>query len=126
MSEAEFNWNAPDKMVTAVATPADVAGGVPNASTANDSANAAGSDGAKLPSGHPPLDVATKIKALENLAAQSPQDPQPPLDLANLYYDQKQYDHAADWYEKALALDPKNVNARTDLGTAYFNIGRAK
>lgn len=116
ITEAEFNWNAPAKMAPAAAPAADATAG----------AAATGSDGQKLPPGHPPLDLATKIKALENQAAQSPKDPQPLLDLANLYYDQKQFDHAADWYEKALALDPKNVNARTDLGTAYYNIGRAR
>jgi TolA-binding protein len=119
ITEAEFNWNAPEKMVTAGPAPADAAGGsAPGTSET-------GSD-AKLPPGHPPLDLAAKIKALENQAAQNANDPQPLLDLANLYYDQKQFDHAADWYEKALALDPKNVNARTDLGTAYFNLGRAQ
>lgn len=119
ITEAEFNWNAPEKMVTAGPAPADAAGeSAPGTS-------GTGSD-AKLPPGHPLLDLATKIKALENQAAQSANDPQPLLDLANLYYDQKQFDHAANWYEKALALDPKNVNARTDLGTAYFNLGRAQ
>ncbi|HEV2349726.1 MAG TPA: tetratricopeptide repeat protein [Terriglobia bacterium] len=120
VTEAEFNWNAPEKIVAASPAPADAVVGAPPGTPAS------GSDGATLPPGHPPLDLATKIKALENQAEQSPQDPQPLLDLANLYYDQKQFDHAADWYEKALALDPKNVNAITDLGTAYYNLGRAK
>jgi tetratricopeptide (TPR) repeat protein len=119
ITEAEFNWNAPEKIAPASAAAGAMAGGA--AATTG-----AGSDGQQLPPGHPPLDLATKIKALETQAAQSPKDPQPLLDLANLYYDQKQFDHAADWYQKALALDPKNVNARTDLGTAYYNLGRPK
>lgn len=120
ITEAEFNWNAPGKMAPAIAA----AGGTTGGGVADTSG--AGGDGQKLPPGHPPLDLATKIKALETQAAQAPKDPQPLLDLANLYYDQKQFDHAADWYEKALALDPNNVNAHTDLGTAYYNLGRAK
>lgn len=119
ITEAEFNWNSPEKMTPASVAPADTVGGAPGSTEP-------GGDGSKLPPGHPPLDLANRIKALESLAGQTPNDPQPLLDLANLYYDQKQFDHAADWYEKALALDPKNVNARTDLGTAYFNLGRAK
>jgi cytochrome c-type biogenesis protein CcmH/NrfG len=117
ITEAEFNWNSPEKMVaTSAATP-----GVPEAATG---APAGATAGRQLPPGHPPLEVATRVNALETQAKQNPQDPQPPLELANLYYDQKQYDRAADWYQKALALDPKNVNARTDLGTVYFNLGR--
>ncbi len=77
-----------------------------------------------LPPGHPPLNIAETIKALQDQAAQNPQDPDGPLRLANLFYDNQRFQEAADWYEKALKLDPKNVNARTDLGTAYFNLGR--
>jgi tetratricopeptide (TPR) repeat protein len=120
ITEAEFNWNAPEKIAAAGPAPAEAAAG------AVSGAPGAGNGGQQLPPGHPSLDMATKIKAFEELAAQRPKDPQPLLDLANLYYDQQQFDHAADWYEKALALDPTNANARTDLGTAYFNLGRAK
>lgn len=77
-----------------------------------------------LPPGHPPLDIASTIKTLEDQAAQNPQDPQPPLMLANLLYDNQRFQEAVGWYEKALKLDPSNVNARTDLGTAYFSLGR--
>lgn len=120
ITEAEFNWNAPEKIVTAGPPPAEAP------ASAASGASSTGNGAQQLPPGHPSLDMATKIKAFEEMAAQRPNDPQPLLDLANLYYDQQQFDHAADWYEKALALDPNNVNARTDLGTAYFNLGRAK
>jgi tetratricopeptide (TPR) repeat protein len=103
----------------------------PSVATAQDASGQAGASaqGAamqSLPPGHPPLNVASTIKSLEEQAAQNPQDPQPPLLLANLLYDNQRFQEAADWYEKALKLDPKNVNARTDLGTAYFNLGRAQ
>ena len=120
ITEAEFNWNAPEKMApsSAAAGPAEAPGtGTPN--------GAAGRMGnAQLPRGHPPLEVANKIKELEDQAAQNPRDPAPRLELGNLYYDQHQFDHAADWYQQELALDPNNANARTDLGTVYFNLGR--
>lgn len=63
---------------------------------------------------------------LQDQAAQNSQDPQPPLKLANLFYDNRRFQDAADWYEKALKLDPNNANAHTDLGTTYFNLGRAQ
>lgn len=79
---------------------------------------------AALPEGHPPVDTGTILKTLEEAAAQNPTDPEPRLRLANYLYDQRQWSRAAEWYRKALELDPKNVNARTDLGTALFYSGR--
>jgi tetratricopeptide (TPR) repeat protein len=77
-----------------------------------------------LPPGHPPINLDSTIKAFEDAAAQNPQDPEPVLRLANLLYDNQRFQDAVEWYQKALKLDPKNVNARTDLGTVYFSLGR--
>lgn len=77
-----------------------------------------------LPNGHPPIDTTTVVTTLEDEAAQNRMDPQPRLRLANFFYDQKQYDKAIEWYRRALELDPRNVSARSDLGTAYFYVGR--
>ena len=103
---------------------------VPPAGMGQDaSAPAAGPGGSNvqgLPPGHPPLNIAATIKTMEDQAAQNPQDPEAALRLANLFYDYQRFQEAAGWYEKALKLDPNNVNARTDLGTAYFNLGRAQ
>ena len=77
-----------------------------------------------LPVGHPPLQVSEVIKNYAQQAQQDPQDPQIPLRLANYLYDQKLYDVAIQWYKKTLAINPKNVNARTDLGTSYFYTGQ--
>jgi len=122
ITEAQYNWNAPEKMTSssAVAAPVETADSVPQ------NASGVGAGDAQLPPGHPSLEVAANMKSLEDQAAQHPKDPEPPLKLANLYYDQRQFDLAADWYQKALALDARNVSARTDLGTAYFNLGRPK
>jgi tetratricopeptide (TPR) repeat protein len=87
---------------------------------------AEGSNPQGLPPGHPPLDISASVKTLEDIAAQNPQDPQPALALANLFYDNRRFQEATEWYETALKLDPKNTNARTDLGTAYFNLGQVK
>lgn len=79
-----------------------------------------------LPSGHPPIDATATIKLLEDQAAARPDDARPRLELANFLYDHKQFEQAIPWYQKALEIDPKNVNARTDLGTSYFSLGRSE
>lgn len=91
------------------------------------SAMGGASQGAQqLPPGHPPINANSMIQALEAAAKQEPGNPQPPLRLADLLYDQKRFQEAVPWFEKALKLDPKNVGARTDLGTVYFNLGQPR
>lgn len=40
--------------------------------------------------------------------------------LGNLYYDAQIFPVAIDYYQKALAIDPKKASVRTDLATALF------
>jgi TPR repeat protein len=77
-----------------------------------------------LPNGHPPLEVAQIIQSYEQRANQNPRDPTIPLQLANYLYDNKQFNLAIEWYQRALTLDSRNINARTDLGTCFFYAGQ--
>ena len=88
----------------------------------------AASDGTSLalPEGHPPVNDTTLVRFFEEEAARNPKDSRPCLKLANLYFDRRDFQDAAAWYEKTLTLDPENVDARTDLGTAYFNLNRPR
>ena len=43
--------------------------------------------------------------------------------LGNLYYDGQAYPQAIEYYNKALAIAPKNPDVITDLGTAYWYTG---
>ncbi len=118
ITDAQMNWSARQKAAVAgAAAPAEMPGGAPAAATG-------GAAPSGLPEGHPPVDTAMVTQQLENMAAQNPKDPDAALKLANYLYDQRQYDKAIEWYQRVLALDPKNVNARTDMGTAYFYTGR--
>ena len=42
------------------------------------------------------------------------------MELGNLYFDAERFAEAAQWYEGALRIDPRNVNASTDLGITYY------
>jgi len=112
---AEYGRSNPP---AAVAPAGDGGGGAPT-----EQASAPGRN-PSLPPGHPPIDDAAMVKALQDEAAKNPNDPAPALKLANYLYDQQRFQQAIEWYQKAVALDPKNVNARTDLGTSYFNTGQ--
>ena len=47
------------------------------------------------------------------------------VQLGNLYYDHHVYPEAIAYYKRALELRPKDLNVRTDLGTAYWYSGFA-
>ena len=63
---------------------------------------------------------ADRVKALESVAGQNPNDAQPRVQLGNLYFDAEQYNQAITWYEQALKLNPRDPNVSTDLGVAYY------
>lgn len=67
----------------------------------------------------PPLD-ATRAATLEATADSNPKDAETRVQLGNLYFDAERYAEAIQWYDGALKVDPKNVNASTDLGIAYY------
>jgi Tfp pilus assembly protein PilF len=86
--------------------------------------SSSGGPGAALPPGHPAISDPAVIETFKQQAARNPQDPAPPLQLANYLYDHGDYAQAAEWYRNATQLDPTNINASTDLGTCYFNLGK--
>ncbi len=66
-----------------------------------------------------------RVKALEAAAAQNPSDPQPRVQLGNVFFDAEQYTQAIAWYEQAIQLNPKETNVSTDLGVAYYYTNQA-
>jgi cytochrome c-type biogenesis protein CcmH/NrfG len=67
----------------------------------------------------PPVDEA-RAAALKVTAERDASDAATRVQLANLYFDSERYDEAVRWYEAALTIDPKNIDASTDLGIAYY------
>lgn len=76
------------------------------------------------PPSAPPLDE-TRATALRATAERSPSDADTRVELANLYLDAERFEEAVRWYEAALKIDPKNVNASTDLGIAFYYTNQA-
>jgi cytochrome c-type biogenesis protein CcmH/NrfG len=61
-----------------------------------------------------------KVKALTTVADQQPTNPQPRVELGNLYFDSERYTDAIKWYADALKLAPRDVDVSTDLAVAYY------
>ncbi len=66
----------------------------------------------------------TRVRALTSAAEQRPQDAAVRVELGNLYFDAERFQDAVTWYEQALTIDARNVNASTDLGVAYYYLGQ--
>lgn len=54
-----------------------------------------------------------------------PKNAQLLANVGNLYYDARQYQLAADYYQRSLKVQPGNTNVRVDLGTAMWYLGDA-
>lgn len=68
----------------------------------------------------PPLLDEGRVQAMRTVAEQNPKDPQPRVELGNMYFDAERYSDAITWYEDALRLNPADANVSTDLGVAYY------
>jgi cytochrome c-type biogenesis protein CcmH/NrfG len=68
----------------------------------------------------PPLLDENRVQAMRNVAEQNPRDPQPRVELGNMYFDAERYTDAITWYEDALKINPSDPNVSTDLGVAYY------
>lgn len=49
-----------------------------------------------------------------------PEELEPIIKLGNAKFDAEKFGEAENWYEKALAKDPKNTNVRTDYALTFF------
>jgi cytochrome c-type biogenesis protein CcmH/NrfG len=61
-----------------------------------------------------------RVKALESVAAQNPNDAQPRIQLGNMFFDAEQYAQSITWYEQALKINSGDANVSTGLGVAYY------
>jgi tetratricopeptide (TPR) repeat protein len=73
-----------------------------------------------------PEQLKVMIQPMLDAARVNPVDPKPLVEIGNAYYDHKFYPEAIQYYQKALALKPDDINVRTDMGTAMFYSGSPK
>lgn len=67
----------------------------------------------------------TPIQPLLEQLNSRPNDPALLTSIGNHYYDNREYAKAIEYYERSLKLTPKNVDVRTDMGTAIWYSGNA-
>ena len=70
----------------------------------------------------PAIDEAKVADLMEKIQA-NPSDTATLMALANEFYAGEQYDTAASWLDKVLAIEPQNVDALLARGAVSFNLG---
>jgi cytochrome c-type biogenesis protein CcmH/NrfG len=93
--------------------------GRPAPPAAASSAPSQASGGGGNPQTTPALDE-SRATAMKTTAQQNPTDAVTRVQLGNMYFDAGRFQDAAEWYEAALKIHPKDVDASTDLGIAYY------
>ena len=86
-----------------------------------------GGEGAQSLPGAGPQAAGAPMAEIQRLRAQvekNPNDADALLQLANLNYDIKSWQRAADLYERFLVLRPENPDVLTDLGVTLRELGR--
>ena len=71
----------------------------------------------------PTLDQ-TRVDQLTAAINGNPKDSASVVQLANVYFDAERWNDAISWYERALALEPRNADVSTDLGVSYYYTNR--
>lgn len=67
------------------------------------------------------MQLVNQINDLEKRVAANPNDMQSLLSLANVCQDGRFFDKAIMWYRKYLEKNPRDANARVDMGICYFD-----
>ena len=79
---------------------------------------------AAMPVAAPTIDEGA-LSAYRDILKRDPANLQAAVSGANLLYDAQRYAEAVPLYQQAFALNPKDINVSTDLGTALWYSGRA-
>lgn len=68
------------------------------------------------------METVKEVESLQAMVERDPRNPDALLRLANLYYDIKIFARAVTMYDRYLTLQPKNSDARVDMGISYFQM----
>ena len=71
-----------------------------------------------------PGPVMQMVQGYKEAIAKNPKDLVALVGLANLEFDSQQWEHAIDYYSRALAIDGKNADVRVDRAIAYHATGQ--
>ncbi len=66
-----------------------------------------------------------KLQGFKGRLAKDPKDIEALIFIANANFDIQRFEKAQEFYLRALEIDPDNLHVRTDLASAYRNLGNS-
>jgi Flp pilus assembly protein TadD len=84
----------------------------------------AAAQSSKVPQGHPDVSNEQLLAMFKEALAKNPNDPTLLTRYANFLFDLGRFTEAVDWFSRVAAMQPNNLDVRTDLGTALWNAGQ--
>jgi Flp pilus assembly protein TadD len=76
------------------------------------------------PNGHPNVNNEQLLAMFKAALEKNPNDTTLMTRYANFLFDLGKYSESVEWFQKVVALQPDNLDAKTDLGTAFWNAGQ--
>jgi Flp pilus assembly protein TadD len=73
---------------------------------------------------HPDVSNEQLLGMFKEALAKNPNDPTLMTRYANFLFDLGRFGEAVEWFGKVAAMQPNNLDVRTDLGTALWNAGQ--
>ena len=72
-----------------------------------------------------PIDT-ERVASLVTSYQEDPTNPETLFELGEAYFLAGEWQQGQDWFLKLVEVDPANVHAWTDIGTAHYNVGRTE
>src|SRR5947209_3226216 len=73
---------------------------------------------------HPAVNDQQLLTMFKEALAKNPNDATLMTRYANFLFDMGKFSESVEWFQKVLAIQPDNLDVRTDLGTALWNAGQ--
>src|ERR1041385_5098457 len=83
----------------------------------------AASAGSNAPQGHPDVSPEELLAKVNEELAKNPKNTTLMTAYANFLFDRGRFNEAVEWFQKAIAVQPDNLDTRADYGTALWNAG---
>jgi tetratricopeptide (TPR) repeat protein len=68
-------------------------------------------------------EIGEQVRSLQAILKNDPQNRKALIDLGNVYFDAEQFEPAIEMYSRALEIEPKDADVRTDRGIMYRRKG---
>ncbi|MDP2682794.1 MAG: tetratricopeptide repeat protein [Deltaproteobacteria bacterium] len=82
-------------------------------------------EAAQSPINQPPFGQYDYTAQIQMVLKERPNDAKAFAEVGDIYFDQHKFIDAIEYYKKAIAMDPQDIDAYNDMGLSYHYIGKS-